>query len=145
MLNAEAARSNSSFRSQNTVCGYPELRGEKWSSTSLRASLGEVDPEDDNDNVCGFDIHGGGGEVRDASRSRSVDLSLSLLGTATTPVVGRNHVMMNEKRDFSSGVLSDSAKSNRRKSWASPFRLLERVRSRRSPGSGNGKGSPGRK
>lgn len=143
MLHAEAAHSNTSLRSQNTVRGFPELRDERWSSASLRASLGEIEtePGDNIDNeleACDCE-----GDRRDTRRSQSVDLSLALSRKPTTPIIERGSVMMSKERDFSTGVLSDSAKSSRRKSWVSPLRLLERVRSMRSPGIGNG--SPGRK
>lgn len=129
MLNAEAAESNSSLRSQKTVRGFPELRDDRWSGASLRASLGEVETEPDIRK-----------DVRDTRRSQSVDLSV------TSGSIVDHTVMINKDRDFSVSVLSDSAKSSRRKSWVSPLRFLEKVRTRKSFGSpGGGNGSPGRK
>lgn len=130
MLNAEAAVSNSSLRSENTVRGHPELRDDVWTGASLRASLSEIEAEVPSDE-------------RMTRRSQSVDLPRPV-----TP--GREHkVMFSKDRDISVSVLSDSAKSIRRKKWVSPLRLLERVKTRRSwgsPGVASGSGgSPQRK
>lgn len=152
MLHAEAATSNTSLRSQNTVRGQPELKDDAWTAASLRASLsGEYDAHIDADITVEVDTKApDNGDSRTYRRSQSVDLPRPF-----TPITTPRKVMINKDRDVSLSVLSDSGKSvtSRRKSWVSPLRLLERVKSKRSWGSpganraesGSGYGSPQKK
>lgn len=128
MLHVEAARSNSTIRSQDTVRGRPTLRDDRWSGASLRASLSDVEVDSK------MKTH----DKQLPRRSQSVDVVNDLTPASETHY--HQDVMIHRHRDVSNSVLSESAKSatgsgGRRRTWVSPRKLLERVKTRKSRGS----------